>query len=329
MSSFFKSGSVILLLLFCSFLFRSTIDVIATANPSCEQARQRTISLRVENAAGALVDNLRAEDLSLLENKTSGEIVKLESEADESLSVAILIDKSMSQEHLLPQTKLAAQKFLETILRASEDRAALVSFTGEATVDANLTNDLAKLQSAIDRIRFVPVPGYVGGGIVVGRLPPGKPPVAGSSAIWDAVWTSTDGILQAADESRRAIVLFTDGEDTSSSKKLREAIEHAARFDVAVFSIGVAEERSFGSANRDALKKLSDETGGRAFFPKKVQDIPNILQQVEQELRGRYLVTYCSASAEPRKKPNKIKFEMKLPRSHDSDFRLLYRRYGL
>lgn len=329
MSLLFKSILVISLLTVGSLLFTTANDLVAKANPRCDQANQRTISLRVENKAGALVDNLRLEDLSLLENKASREILKLESKTNEFVAVAILIDKSVSQERLLPQTKLAAQEFFEAVLLTNKDRVALVSFTGEVTVDENLTNDLAKLKSAIDRIKFVPVPGYVGGGVVVSRMPPPNPPILGSSAIWDAVWVSTDGILQTAADSRRGIVLLTDGEDTSSSKRLREAIEYADRYDVAVFAIGVADERASGPVNRNPLKRLSEETGGRAFFPKKLQELPNIFQQVEQELRARYLVTYCSASTGPADKPTIINFEMKTPQSRESDFHLLYQHYGL
>ncbi len=328
---FCKSILVISLLLFCSLLFRTTNFVVATANPSCAPANQRTISLRVENRAGARVDNLRPEDLSLLEDKTSREILTVDSKTDEPLAIAILIDTSVSQEHLLPQVRLAAQEFVEAIPQTKKNRIAVVSFTGKATVEEDLTNDLARVQSAISRVKFVPPGDYLGSGVVVS----GRPPIsgtnqilAGSTAIWDAVWASTDGILKAATDSRRAILLFTDGEDTSSSKKLREAIEYAARYDVAVFGVGIA-DKQFGSTDRKALNKLSEETGGRAFFPKKAEDLPEILRQIDQELRSHHSLTYCATSVNTASQLSQIKIELKNPPSQASDLRILYRHYGL
>jgi hypothetical protein len=70
-----------------------------------------------------------------------------------------------------------------------------------------------------------------------------------------------DGI-QAAGDSRRVIVLLTDGEDTISKVKLRDAIEHAGTNNAAIFSIGIADSQ-YTDVNRDSLRKLSEETGGR------------------------------------------------------------------
>lgn len=326
MTLLFKTTLALTLLLLSSLL-RTTNEVAATARPNCDQSRRRTISLRVENKAGASIANLCAEDLSLFEDDASREIFQLESKMNEPVSVAILIDKSMSQELVLPQMKLAAQAFSDSILLGNKDRVALVSFTGEVTLEENLTDDLAKVQAAISRVKFVPPAGYLGNGVIVGRMPPPKPPVLGSTAIWDAVWESTDRILHAAPDSRRAIVLFTDGEDTSSSRKLHEAIEYAARYDVAVFSIGVADQQSYGPANHDSLKKLSDQTGGHAFFPKKSDELTEIIRQINQELRSHYLLTYCASNATAISKPSKIKVQLANPKSQDSA-RLSYRRYG-
>jgi len=141
-----------LLAILCCALLLRTASIAVTANPSCETSNRRTISLRVENATGATIDNLRAEDLVLFEDKTSREILQLESKPKEPLSVAILIDTSVSQERSLPETRLAAQKFVELVMLTTDDQAAVVSFTGELKVEQSLTNDLAGLKSAISRV---------------------------------------------------------------------------------------------------------------------------------------------------------------------------------
>ena len=301
---------------------------MVAANPSCEPSNRRTISLRVENKAGATIDNLRGEDLVLFEDKTLREILQLESKPKEPLSIVILIDTSVSQESSLPETRLAAQKFVELVMHSTHDQAAVVSFTGGPKIERSLTNDLAGLKSAISRVEFVPPQGYRGGGIVVSRNPPISSPgqvIAGSTAIWDTVSAISTGMLKAAANSRRIIVLLTDGEDTASKKKLAEAIADAVRNDIAIFAIGIG-DTTFGGVSHDPLNKLSDETGGRAFFPKKERELPELLAQIEPELQYPYLLTYCTAdpTARPANRLSRIKVQLLRPAS---DVRLLYRHY--
>lgn len=297
----------------------TALSVSATAE-NCPSLSQRKISLSVQDKDGRFVDNLRPEDLAIFENKVARDILKLERVTNEPLSVAILIDTSASQERTLAGTKLAAKKFVESILRSNKDRAALVSFAGEATIEQDLTNDLARLLTAIDRVKFVPPPGYLLGGVVLGPTPPSRN--QGTTAIWDAIWATVDGIQPAAD-SRRVIVLLTDGEDTTSKTKQRDALEHAAINDVAIFAIGIGAD-SYGGVNRDALKKLSEETGGRAFFPKKVADLDGVFFETAQALQSQYVLSYCAANQKPGVKPLKIEIQVRNPELRQSSLRLSY-----
>lgn len=316
----------------CLFLLASIsgtgteLSVIAGAG-NCEPTSQRKISLSVQDKEGRSVDTLGPEDLTISENKVSREILKLERQTNEPLSVAILIDTSFSQERTLPRTKLAAQKFVELILRSNKDRAALVSFTGEAIVEQDLTNDLTKLRAAIGRVKFVPPRSSMLGDVVLGPTPPRAQTIAGATAIWDAIWATIDGIQPVAG-SRPVIVLLTDGEDTISKTKLRDAIAHAAINDVAVFSIGIA-DNSYGEVDRDGLKRLSEATGGRAFFPKKIADLDAIFVETMQALRSQYVLSYCAANQRPADKPLKIEIEIKNPELRQSNLRLSYPHYGL
>lgn len=294
---------------------------------NCGPSNQRKISLSAVDKEGRSVETLHPEDLTISENKASLEILKLERKTNQPLSVVILIDTSASQERTLGGTKLAAQRFAQSILRSDKDRAALVSFTGEATIEQDLTNDLIRLRAAIDRVKFVPPPGYLLGGVVIGPTPPNNQMLTGATAIWDAIWATVDGIKPAAD-SRRVIVLLTDGEDTISKTKLRDAIEHAAANDVAVFSIGIADSR-YNDINRDSLKRLSEETGGRAFFPKKVADLDGILSETAQVLQSQYVLSYCAANQKPARKPLRIEIELKNPQLRQSNLRLSYPHYVL
>jgi Ca-activated chloride channel family protein len=295
------------------------------AAQTCEPAKQRTIALSVATKEGASLDNLRPEDLAVSENKTSREILKLETLKDVPLSVAIMIDVSASQERTLAGTKLAAQEFVKNILRSDKDRAAVVSFTSDATVEQESTNDVAKLLAAIDRLKFVRPPGYIGGGVVVGANRPKNLP--GATALWDAIKVTVKRI-QGDGGLRRIIVILTDGEDTYSRASLRDAIERAAVSNVAVFSIGIADEK-YHTLRRDQLQKLSEETGGRAFFPKKTAELEGIFLQTTQDLQSRYALTYCAVNPRADGKPVKIKIDLKNPVMVQSKLQLLYPRYSL
>ncbi len=149
----------------------------------------------------------------------------------------------------------------------------MVSFTGEVTLEQGLTGNVARLRRAIDQVEFVPPSGYIGGGVVVGGTPPisgTQQTLAGSTAIWDAIWaTSNELLTDSAEHQRRAIILLTDGEDTISQVRMQEAISRALKADALIYAIGIGDRYTFG-INESALKKITEGTGGRAYFPRNV-----------------------------------------------------------
>src|SRR6266550_6493400 len=188
------------------------------------------------------VNTLRKEDIRILEDGQPQEIFTFQKNVDLPLSIGILIDTSRSEERTLPDEKAAARSFLEAVMRPQKDEAAIVSFTGEVTLEQGFTGNLERLRRAIDRVEFVPPSGYVGGGVVVGSTPPISDTnqiLAGATAIWDAVWASSNDLLAtSADNTRRTIILLTDGEDTISQVKMHEAIERAQKADALIYAIG-------------------------------------------------------------------------------------------
>ena len=276
-----------------SFLFFIALVSLNTSNPqTCPTTNQRELPLNVNTRDGNAVDSLRVEDLALYHNGRQATILKLERNTN-PVAVTILIDTSASQERTLGGTKLAAAKFVESVLESNKDRAALVSFAESAIIEQDLTSNLALMQTAIARVRYIHP---LLGGMISGPPPSSKQPMPGSTAIWDAIWATVEGITAASDE-RRLIILLTDGEDTSSGTKLRAAIEYAAANGVTVFPIGIADSREFYSVEEGQLKKLAEGTGGRAFFPKKVSELDGIFSQITKAIESDYLVTYCDAAA--------------------------------
>ncbi|MBA3513376.1 MAG: VWA domain-containing protein, partial [Pyrinomonadaceae bacterium] len=241
------------------------------------------------------ISTLKKEDLRVLEDGQAQEIFTFQQNIDLPLSAAILIDCSASEERTLPDEKAAARSFLEAVLRPGKDEAAIVSFTGEVTLEQGFTGSIERLRSAIDRVEFVPPAGYIGGGIVVGGTPPisgTNQALAGSTAIWDAVWATSKELLQdSADNARRAIILLTDGEDTISQVKMHEAIERAQKADALIYTIGIGDSYNFG-VNEGALRKIAEQTGGRAYFPHSDRELREAFAQIQRDLREQYLVAY-------------------------------------
>jgi VWFA-related protein len=245
------------------------------------------------------ISTLKKEDVRVLEDGQAQEIFTFQQNTDLPLSTAILIDTSASEERTLPDEKAAARSFLEAVLRPGKDEAAIVSFTGEVTLEQGFTGSLERLRRAIDRVEFVPPAGYIGGGIVVGGTPPisdTNQALAGSTAIWDAVWATSNELLQdSADNARRAIILLTDGEDTISQVKMHDAIQRAQKADALIYTIGIGDSYNFG-VNEGALRKIAEQTGGRAYFPHSERELREAFAQIQRDLREQYLVAYSPSN---------------------------------
>jgi VWFA-related protein len=272
------------------------------------------------------VTTLRKEDIRVIEDGVQQEIAAFGQQTDKPLSIVIMLDMSVSQERVIPIAKFVSREFVDSIVRPGKDSVGVITFTREAKFEQELTTDLEQVRRAIERVEFKPPPGYARGGLIItdlSKLPgmivtnPSKLPkptadqlIPGSTAIWDAIsFASEKSGAQVSDKPRRIIILITDGEDTSSKRKLNEAVESAIKSGVAVYSMGIGDEY-YGGTNKDALQKISDRTGGRAFFPKIVQDVRDAFVGIEQELRAQYLFSYSPVSRKSDNKLHKLKIEI-------------------
>lgn len=239
-----------------------------------------------------LLTSLRQDDISILENGKPQEIVAFSRQVDLPLSLAILIDTSASQERTLPEEKAAAISFLETVVRPAKDEVCVISFTGEATLEQGMTNNLTRLRRSVANVKFVPPAGYIGGGVIAGTPPISGDSVQGSTAIWDAIWVASDEVLGPAPErTRRAIILLSDGVNTSGKKKLDEAVQAALRSEAIIYSIGIG-DNFYSGVDRGSMNKISERTGGRAYFPKDEGELREAFRQIQDEMRSQYLIAY-------------------------------------
>ena len=245
-----------------------------------------------------LLLNLKQEDIRILENGQPQEITSFTKQIDLPISLAILIDTSASQERTLPEEKAAAIAFIESVVRPAKDEVSIVSFTGEATLEQGMTNNLTRLRRAIDKVRFVAPSGYIGGGVIAGTPPISgdNQAIVGSTAIWDAIWITSDEVLGPAPErTRRAIILLSDGVNTSGSKKLDEAVQAAIKAEAVIYSVGVGDD-FYGGVDRGTLSKISERTGGRAYFPRDETELRQAFKQIQDEMRSQYLLAYEPAN---------------------------------
>ena len=274
------------------------------------------------------ISTLKREDVRVLEDGAPQEIFTFQPNSDLPLSLAILIDCSGSEERTLPEEKAAARSFLESVMRPSKDEAAVVSFTGEVTLEQGLTGNIARLRRVIDQIEFVPPSGYIGGGVVVGGTPPisgTQQTLAGSTAIWDAIWaTSNELLADSAEHQRRAIILLTDGEDTISQVHMQDAISRALKADALIYAIGIGDRYQFG-INEGALKRITEGTGGRAYFPRNERELRDAFAQIERELREQYLIAYSSSNKTRDGSYRRVAIELVNPELRRENLRLNYR----
>ena len=256
-----------------------------------------------------------------MEDNVPQELSIFQRETDLPLSLSILIDTSRSQERTLPDEKIAARTFIDSVIRPDRDQAAVISFTGEAVLQQTLTSELEKLRAAVER--------------VVIDVPPDNPLCEGNvsiernprcyTGIWDAIWVSINEVLsQTPERTRRAIILLSDGDDTSSLTKRQEAIDFAVKHNTVIYSIGIGDEEDY-DIDEGALRKVSEKTGGRAFFPQNKQELEAAFAQIQQELRAQYLVAYSPTNKRRDGSFRQVKIEIVNPELKKEKLRLLYR----
>jgi VWFA-related protein len=241
-----------------------------------------------------LLTTLKKEDIRILEDGKPQEIFVFQRQVDLPLSLAILIDVSASQERTLPEEKAAAKSFIQDVVRPEKDEVSIISFTGETTLEQGMTSNVSRLGRAVDRVQFVAPSGYIGGGVVVPGTPPlsGSSTAAGSTAIWDAIWVTSEEVLgESPEKTRRAIILLSDGVNTYGKKKIDDAVQAALKSEAVVYSIGVG-DNFYGGIDEGALRKISERTGGRAFFPRDENELRQAFNQIQNEMRSQYLVAY-------------------------------------
>src|SRR5205085_4111667 len=246
----------------------------------------------------------------------------LRRQKDVRLFITVAIETSMSQESVLPSTKVLADLLLRSVRRPGRDEAAVVTFSTDTTLEQGMTKDVSSVRRAIARVAFKPPPGYAGGGVIVGT-----PPTRASAAtgMWDAGGVVSREVMPGGlGPGRRALLLITDGVDTSSTLKPGKAIAAALASGIAVYAVGVGDEKNFDGVDKGALRKVAERTGGRAFFPKKIGELNDIFRRVQEELASQYVVTFAPPSGAREGSFHKIRIEVTNPALLGQNVQLAY-----
>jgi len=245
--------------------YRVTVDLI---NIFCSVWDKKTNSF---------ITHLTRDDFLVYEDNRKQEIINFNRETNLPLTIALLIDTSQSVAPKLKFEQEAATNFFYTVLR-DRDRAMLVEFDSGVTLVQDFTNDANLLSRQIKSLK-----------------------AAGGTALYDALYLTCDEKL-IREMGRKAIVILSDGEDLSSRETFDRALEMTLRAEAIVYSISVNRGGFFGVETSEegdrVLKRLAEGTGGRVFYPFKVEELEDSFRQINQELRSQYNIGYVSSNPE-------------------------------
>jgi Ca-activated chloride channel homolog len=261
-------------------------------NPQIEAPttrQQRTVGLvrlvaAVMDRRNKFVTDLTQNDFGVSEDGKEQRITYFGRQANLPLRIGMLLDTSNSIRERLHFEQDAAIDFLYNVIRRGQDEAFVMTFDNEPEVVQDYTGDMSDLSEVIQ-----------------------KQNAGGGTALNDAIYVASQRLLDAPTPSpnpdvRRILVVISDGDDNLSDHALSDAIEMADRAGVSIYTIstnndwvevdtGTPQKLQYSEGD-NILKELAAETGGRSFFPFRVDDLAQSFLDIGNELRSQYLIGY-------------------------------------
>jgi VWFA-related protein len=217
----------------------------------------------VTDGSGRLVDDLTSDQFEVLESGGERSIERFDLVHNLPLVVGFAMDVSTSMGDHLAEARQAAIGFLGSVLRPG-DRAFAVAFSDRAELVASPTQDVSVVEKALESVHS-----------------------SGWTTLYDAVVKSL--FYFRGFGGRRALVVLSDGDDTSSRTSFAETLEYARRSGAVIYCVAI------GGGARGKLKRLSDETGGRYFQVRRAEELDAVYDEIERELRSQYFLTFAPA----------------------------------
>ena len=250
-----------------SQVFKSGVDVVS-------------LNVTVTDPQHRYITDLDEPDFTVLEDGVRQDLLYF-GKSNLPIALSLLIDTSASMEERLLVAQNAAVGFAQRI--REQDLAQVVDFDSRVEIVQKFTNDKAALESAIRATA-----------------------AGGSTSLYNAIYialreSNKVRTRSSEDVRREAIVVLSDGEDTTSLVSFEEVMELAKRSETTIYTIGLQpRDATFQKGFREAefvLRQLAQETGGRAFFGQKAEELSGVYGQIADELSSQYSVGYASKNA--------------------------------
>ena len=243
--------------------FRSTIDVVS-------------LNVTVIDGANRYLTDLEQSDFSIFEDGVKQDIVFF-TRRPQPIALSLLLDSSASMEDKLETLQVAASNFVHRL--KPNDLAQVIDFDSRVSIRQAFTANQGDLDAAIRQA--------VSGG---------------STSLHNAIYISLKelGKIKAQNDEdvrRQALIVFSDGEDTSSLVSFEEVLDLAKRSVTSIYTISLRGADTNTRGFREAefvMRQLAQETGGRTFFPVKIEDLNGVYAEIADELASQYTLGYTS-----------------------------------
>ena len=254
------------------------------------------------------VTGLDKSSCQVAEDKNPQTIKRLTAEKNLPLTIGILLDTSGSQQHVLPLEQESGSRFLSEVL-TPKDEAFLISFDVNVDLLSDYTSSAGELRRAINKASINTASSSAGvPGIGGGPFPTGNPR---GTLLYDAVYLAAHDKLQSQ-TGRKVIVMLTDGGDQGSQENLKSAAEAAQKANTIIYVILIADRGFYGGFyNGDSqMRQLAEQTGGRVIdVGNNGRKLEDAFDQIQDELRTQYLLSYTSTDKAMDGKYRKIEID--------------------
>jgi len=246
--------------------FRAAIDIVS-------------LNVVVTDGVNHYVTDLEQPDFTIFEDGVKQE-VSFFSRRQQPIALSLLLDSSASMEEKLPTLQAAASNFVRRL--KSNDMAQVIDFDSRVEVRQAFSGNQTELLAAIDQTA-----------------------AGGSTSLHNAIYIALKELRKVRavsedDVRRQALVVFSDGEDTSSLVSFEEVLDLAKRSETSIYAIALRGVDTQSKGFREAeyvMKTLATATGGRSFFPARIEDLSGVYNQIADELASQYTIGYTSKNA--------------------------------
>jgi Ca-activated chloride channel family protein len=246
--------------------FRAGVDIVS-------------LNVTVQDAAQHYVTDLEQGEFAIFEDGVKQEI-SFFNRRQQPIALSLLLDSSASMEDKLEDLQAAAKSFVKRL--KPNDIAQVIDFDSRVEIRQGFTGNLAELEGAI-----------------------GKTSAGGSTSLHNAIYIALKELkkvraVSEEDVRRQALVVFSDGEDTSSLISFDEVLDLAKRSETGIYTIALRGVDTQTKGFREAefvMRQLAQETGGRSFFPSRIDELTSVYAQIADELASQYTIGYTSKNA--------------------------------